>query len=308
MNNNWVRIFKKVKEYTENLITILTSTGSKPAGDLLTIENSNSLIYDELASLGQFIGYPIPVEYHVTFETKRFELQNYASSGGNYYPYSYQPYPFDYNGDLAVLYRYSTGTNAYAYALYFYSDSTYVSLPCTIPYITYVEFNGSLFVYGLNQDPNIGIESYYKQTFDSNYLLTNTETLSEPYFGGDSRFMPFIELIFSSSGGYYYQNSEKTYNIIKGEFPVTNFGTLDISVPQKLSDGWFWSCFDKCIFTDENYIPTRMIQFNDPMLMGHSNGIATHADPRIVAGNNTFYLADIYRLYDDGRIERFKID
>ena len=254
-----------------------------------------------MAALGQFITYPIPVEYHSVYEAKRFELQEYATSGGNSYPYAYTPYPFSYNGELAVLYRVATTFNSFSSYIYFYSDSSYISIQSTIPAITFIEYSGGLKIYGLSSDPNTGFATYYKQSYNTNWESTSVETLTEPYYGGDSRFMNYRESVMPISGGSYYRNITTPRQVIVGEFPISAFGNQYINVPQKIDSGWVWGCFDKVIFTDDDYLTTRMIQFNDPMLIGHNIVFKE-------VSNKVFYLTDIYRLYTDGRIERFRID
>jgi hypothetical protein len=301
MNNIWVRIFGKIKDYIDSIITILTTTGSEPAAYASdTIENVNKGLYDELASLGQFITFPVSTEYHTVYEAKRFELQEYATSGGNSYPYTYTPYPFSYNGELAILYRVATTFNSFSSYVYFYSDSSYISIQNTITAITYVEYSGGLKVYGFTSDPNTGFTTYYKQSYDTNWESILVESLTEPYYGGNSRFMNYRESVMPASGGSYYRNITRPTNVIVGEFPISYYSKY-INTPQKTDSGWVWSCFDKVIFTDDDYLTTRMIQFNDPMLIGHSIVFKE-------VSNKVFYLTDIYRLYIDGRIERFKID
>jgi hypothetical protein len=299
MNQAWLRIYRKVKSYVATIITILTSAGTEPAAYADTsIEETNKGLYDELASLGQFVTYPIPYEYHTVYEAKRFELQDYTQT------YSYQPYPFSYDGELAVLYHVPTSTNAFADYIYFYSDSTYVSILCNLTAITHVEYTNGLQIYGITGDPNTGVVTYYQQSYDEEWLSTSIVTMSSAYYGTDSSIMSTIETVRPASGGLYYRRATD-WDVMVGNFPINMYGTNCISVPQKLGDGWFWSCFDKAIFTDDDYLTTRIIQFDDPMLIGHTvrDVIFFKRLPHRV-----FYLTDIYRFYYDGRIERYRID
>lgn len=287
---DWTKVFGTIKVFLENLTTIFTSTGSKPVGATTSIEKTNSLLSDELAAYGQLCDFQIPTEYHTPYENRRFELETYISSGGTVGYYIFDAFPFDYDGVLGVLYRVKNSPGSNLWYIYNYSTEVYVSISVPV-YVTYIEFNGTLTIYGFSVNSSNGAITFYQVSYDEEFNISGTTTMSDFYYGFSST--TGSSLVVDSAG-----NHEPMFIADKLVF---NYVFLPKNI-QELSTGWFVGQSDKVFFLDTNCLPTRQIQFNDPNLLGHIPDFdPTYGYP------SYYYLDDIYICYEDGRIERYKI-
>lgn len=279
---DWVRIASAVKTAISNVTTIFTTTGSEPvAGDVDTIENSNKLIYDEIATLGQIITYAIPVEYRTSYDAKiwRNEDTDYTSGGVSHSRQFYQ-FATAYDGGVAVLFTYP------------YRVGSDINLPKS-------------YIYLYDSDTELEIDNKWggtgtvcKFTYDGEFhifTVSNPDTgrYAEYIYGADGVYSrsEIVTSIFDYRG---MNSDEYKISCINMAFPETfKF------IPQQIGDTFFIGMGDKGYWTDENYAVTKVVFFGEPMLMGHGLNSLKQA---VYAIGDSYYRVSMY-----GKMERFKL-
>ena len=278
---DWIRIFSAIKTAVNNVIAIFTATGSEPAsGDVDTIENSNKLIYDEIASLGRIIVYPVPVEYRTCYEAKiwRNTTTDY-SVGGNRYSRMFYTFITEYEGGIAILfiypYRYGSDSNLTKSYIYLYSTEVVLEIDnkWTSKNVCKFTYDGEFHMY-TTSNPDTGTYGQYIYSSDGVYLRSTTKTG-----------------LFNFRG-----MMEDEYKISCIDFSVLD--TIKF-VPQQIGDSYFIGIGDKGYWFDSSYSVTKIVFFNEPLLIGHGTN---NLKQTIYVTGDSYYRVSMY-----GKIERFAV-
>jgi hypothetical protein len=279
---DWVRIASAIKTAIANVTAIFTATGSEPvAGDVDTIENSNKLIYDEIASLGRIITYPIPVEYRTCYEAKLWHNDDADYTvGGVHSARLFYQFATAYEGGAAMLFTfpYRVGSDVNLSKSYIYLYDSEVGLEIdnkwggtgTVCKFTY---DGEFHVYTAS-NPDTG--RYYEYIYNADGTYSRSETVTSIF---DYRGMNADEFKMSCVN-----------MLVQDTFKF---------IPQQIGDTFFVGMGDKGYWFDENYAVTKIVFFGEPILMGHGLNSLKQA---VYAIGDSYYRVSMY-----GKIERFKL-
>ena len=279
---DWVRIASAVKTAISNVTTIFTATGLEPAtGDVDTIENSNKLIYDEIASLGTIITYPVPVEYRTCYDAKpMYNASAEFTTGGARYARSLYPFGAEYNGGAAFLFtaprRVGSDSNLSKSYIYLYDSETDIEIDnkwSGTGIVCRFTYDGEFHVYTVS-NPDTGRYSEYIYNEDGTYSRSEIVTSLLDYRG-----------------------------IISDEYKISciNMAVPETYkfIPQKIEDSFFIGMGDKGYWFDENFAVTKIVFFGEPMLIGHGLNSLKQA---VYAIGDSYYRVSMY-----GKIERFSL-
>jgi len=289
---DWLRVIGPVLKLLANIAAIFTTVGAEPVtGDVDTIENTNKLIYDEIALLDQVISYPIPVEYRSCYEAKVwYNNETNYSVGGKTYTRKWSTYITNYEDTAAVLFSdkktYGSDSNLeYAY-IYLYETDYEIKISCLWKeYPVKFEYDGTFNVYTLLSEYT---NSYAKYMFDTEGSLVAKETVS-------NIFIP--SKIYSRSG----TNSTVVGNNVLPFTCINLYSPETLRFyPQEIDGEYFIGMGDKGYYFDGDYKNTKIVFFNEPLLIGH--GLVPRYKHNIKVIGDSYYRTNQY-----GKIERFKL-
>ncbi len=289
---DWLRIIGPIIKLLNSVLTIFTTTGSEPAtGDVDTIENSNKLIYDEISLLDRVITYPIPVEYRTCYDAKVWynEETNYSVGGKSKTRY-WSTYITNYNDTAAILFSdkkiYGSDKNIdYAY-IYLYDTDDEIRIQCLWKdYPVKFEYDGNFNIYVVDSTV---YNTYTKYIFDIAGTLISKEGISGVFSasqmtarsGTNSSVLSLSVLPFSCVNLY----APETFRFY----------------PQEINGEYFVGLGDKGYYFNYDYKNTRIVFFNEPLLIGH--GLVPNYKHNIKIVGDSYYRTNQY-----GKIERFKL-
>lgn len=295
---DWARILGSIITAIKNVLTIFTTTGSEPvAGDVDTIENTNKLISDEIASLNTIITYSIPVEYRTCYEAKTwYNSDTNYSFGGRAFTRTWLPLITGFNDTSAFLFStgQEVGSSANITSNYIYLYETGTEIPIvrywkTLP--VKFEFDGTNFnVYAIL---DVRKNTYTKYSYSIDGTFLSSETIADVY--------NVVHAVVSSTS--------TEGNILKSDlgYFVSPFTCINLNnpatfrfLPQEVGDKLFIGVGDKGYYFNQDYAVTKIVFFNEPMLIGHG------LTPRMI--QNIKIVGDsYYRVNQYGKVERFKL-